>query len=149
MKGRPIRAFAAIIYAILAIEMMLFSQFAVGGEQGISCPSEIKEDSWRAVSVPENWVGQMANSLRLQGGGMMLGPPNSRAYLAPEKYKISGDELTNWYRLGRLDGEKWIYCDYSGTHAIQLYRRMDDTVTECVARFSGIKILRKLTVTCK
>lgn len=149
MNVYPFRVSAVAISAMLAIDLMLFSQSAMGGAVSLECPSKIDEDSWRPVSVPEKWIGQMANSMHLQSGGLMLGPPNSRAYLAPEKHKIVGDELTNWYSLANLDGEKWFYCDYSGTHAVQLYRRVDDTVRECVARFSGIKVLRRLTVTCK
>ena len=137
------------IHALFAMNILLVGQAARSGELTAECPSEIDEGSWRPVSVPEKWVGQMANGMRLQSGGMMLGPPNSRAYLAPEKHKIVGDELTNWYSLGNLDGEKWFYCDYSGTHAVQLYRRMDDSVRQCVAKFSGLNIVRKLTVTCK
>lgn len=148
MNDRSLRVFALAIYAAI-IATVLFSKAAVSGELSAACPAEIKEDSWRPSNLPANWVGFMANSMSLQSGGMMLGPPNSRAYLAPAKHKIVGDELTHWYSLGNLDGEKWFYCDYSGSHAIQLYRRIDDAATECIAKFSGLKTLRKLSVSCK
>ena len=141
---RPSTAWRLAAGAIVLLAMIEAS----GAEFTASCPPQIAEDSWRPVRTPHDWIGYMPKAMQLQGGGMMGGPPASREMLAPHRQKQSAKEYTMWFVFMPGNGERWLYCDYSGTHSIQLYRRIDDAVTECQATFVGDKPLQALNFVC-
>jgi hypothetical protein len=134
---------AAVAFIVLATVSASSAEFKA------SCPQQIAEDSWRPVSTPDKWIGYMPKAMQLQTGGMMSGPPASREMLAPHRQEQGAKSFTMWFVFMPGNGERWLYCDYSGTHSIQLYRRIDDAVTECRAIFVGDNPLRELNFVCK
>lgn len=69
--------------------------------------------------------------MRLTGFGLMGGEPASMTYLKPEagsKTKIGG--MVAW----RHGGEKWLFCTYDDSSAIQISRPISGG-DQCTARY--------------
>jgi hypothetical protein len=98
-------------------------------EQKASCPLVLQQEAID-VHAPAGWKGYSSTIMRLTGYGMMAGPPESMTYLVPAgSKKLKRGAVTTW-RFGAGD-EKWMYCTYDGSAAIQISRRLDDGATVC------------------
>lgn len=97
--------------------------------QKTSCPLVLQKETV-TVHAPAGWQGYSSSIMRLTGYGMMAGPPESMTYLVPaDSKKQNGINKTAWSFEG--GGEKWLYCTYDGSSAIQISRRLDDKTTRC------------------
>jgi hypothetical protein len=99
------------------------------GQQRTSCPLVLPKETV-AVSAPAGWHGYSSSIMRLTGFGMMAGPPESMTYLVPADSKKQKGRNTSAWRFARGD-EKWLYCTYDRSGAIQISKRLDDAATEC------------------
>jgi hypothetical protein len=81
------------------------------------------------INVP-GWTGYAPPLMRLTGYGMMLGPPESMTYLIGEgTSRRKGRSVSVWrFNPGE---EKWLYCTYDRSGAIQISKRLEDSATEC------------------
>lgn len=97
--------------------------------EDVSCPGVLPRDAIE-VHAPAGWKGYSSGIMRLTGYGMMAGPPESMADLVPAREKkAKGRTATTWrFAAG---SEKWLYCTYDGSSAIQISKRLDDAATEC------------------
>jgi hypothetical protein len=112
-----------------AIALLLASATLQVQAQPTTCPPMLAKAAV-AVKAPAGWQGYSSSLMRLTGFGMMAGPPESMTYLVPANSKKRKDgSVTIWQFAG--GGEKWLYCTYDGSAAIQISRRLDDTSTRC------------------
>jgi hypothetical protein len=72
--------------------------------------------------------------MRLTGGGIMRGHPDQMGYLVPFASKrTKNGGVTTWtFEPGE---ERWLWCNYGGTGAIQLSKRLEDSVGNCSITF--------------
>jgi hypothetical protein len=130
----------------LALILLLPS---VAFAQKASCPPTMPQGSVDVVRAPPGWHGFSPSLARLDGGGMMSGPPSQMGYMVPASTrKTKGGGASNWqFAVGE---EKWLYCSY-GTDAIQVAKRMDDKATECtvISREERKGVIMELTAVCK
>jgi hypothetical protein len=123
---------------------------AVALGQTVSCPSVLPQGSVEVVRTPPGWFGFSPSQSRLDGGGMMSGPPQQMAYLVPaSSRKVKGAGIATGWQFAAGE-EKWLYCTY-GTNAIQVAKRMDDKTTECTmtSREERKGVIAELTAVCK
>jgi hypothetical protein len=112
---------------VIAAAMVFAPAFAL--EQRTSCPLALPAEAV-TVRAPTGWTGYTPSFVRLTGFGMMAGPPESMTYLVPSgSRKLKGGAATNW-QFGGGD-EKWLYCTYDSSAAIQISRRVDDAAKVC------------------
>lgn len=111
----------ALILALLAP--------SAAADDRASCPLVLPRSTVE-VKAPPGWVGYSPSIMRLTGYGMMGGPPESMTYLVPSSSKnAKGDAVNTWaFAAGE---EKWLYCTYDDSSAIQISTRMADWATEC------------------
>jgi hypothetical protein len=98
-------------------------------EQKASCPLVLQQEAVD-VRAPAGWKGYSSGIMRLTGYGMMAGPPESMTYLVPDGSRKLKHGAADTWRFARGE-EKWLYCTYDGSAAIQISRRLDDGATEC------------------
>jgi hypothetical protein len=98
-------------------------------DEKASCPLELPRETV-GVNAPAGWRGYSSSVVRLTGFGMMAGPPESMTYLVPAGSKKRKSGATTIWRFDGGD-EKWMYCTYDGSSAIQISRRLSDSATEC------------------
>ena len=117
-------------YAFVALA---FAQVAAGAAAASAeCPLTLPA-GLVSVRAPGGWVGGPSQTfVRLTEFGMMAGPPESMTYLAPSPGKSGkGGEASAWeFAAG---DEKWLYCRYGGTNAIQISKQLDRATTSCAA----------------
>ena len=102
---------------------------AAAAQQKESCPLVLPKETV-AITPPAGWRGYSSSIVRLTGFGMMAGPPESMSYLVPaddKKRKNGGVNI--WHFAG--GDEKWMYCTYDGSAAIQISKRMSNAAKEC------------------
>jgi hypothetical protein len=116
-----LRATLTLLAATLAL--------ARAAEPTSACPLVLQKEAV-AVNAPAGWRGYSSSIMRLTGFGMMAGPPESMTYLVPADSKKQKGRSTSTWRFAGGD-EKWLYCTYDRSGAIQISRRMDDAATEC------------------
>ena len=98
-------------------------------DEKASCPLALPRETV-SVTAPVGWRGYSSGIVRLTGFGMMAGPPESMTYLVPANIqKRKGGATTTWRFAG--GDEKWMYCTYDNSAAIQISKRLGDSVTEC------------------
>jgi hypothetical protein len=128
---------------------LLLALPAVAVAQTASCPLTMPQGSVGVVHAPPGWYGFSPSLARLDGGGMMSGPPKQMGYLVPASTrKTKSGGVASWqFEAGE---EKWLYCSY-GTDAIQVAKRMDDKATECTvtSREERKGAIVELTAACK
>lgn len=90
-----------------------------------SCPLTLPREAL-TVRAPQGWDGYAPSPMRLTGFGMLAGPPSTMSYLVPTSTK-PGQKSWHFDR----GEEKWLYCTYDGSAAIQIAKRMDDAATVC------------------
>ncbi len=73
-----------------------------------------------------------AGPLPLTNFSLIDGPPNEKAFLAPDKTATSAGGFTNQWSLARNKRGYWLRCEY-GSRSIDL--RLSDTVRQCSARY--------------
>jgi len=95
----------------------------------VSCPAVLPREAVE-VRAPAGWTGYSSAIMRLTGYGMMAGPPASMADLVPVSEKKAKGRTTLAWRFA-AGAEKWLYCTYDGSAAIQISKRLDDAATEC------------------
>jgi hypothetical protein len=97
--------------------------------QKASCPITLPQGSVAVVRAPQGWLGFSPSLARIDGAGMMSGPPKEIGYLVPSgTRKTQRGTISTWtFSAGE---EKWLYCSY-GTSAVQIGKRMDDSATVC------------------
>lgn len=118
-------------------------------EEKTSCPLVLPAETV-VVNAPASWRGYSSSIVRLTGFGMMAGPPESMTYLVPaDSVKRKGVGTTVW-RFAKGD-EKWMYCTYDGSAAIQISKRLSDQAATCVAtsRRDDAGMLVELTAICR
>jgi len=98
-------------------------------DEKVFCPLELPKESV-GVSAPAGWRGYSSGVVRLTGFGMMAGPPESMTYLVPADSKKRRSGATTIWRFSGGD-EKWIFCTYDRSAAIQISKRLQDSATEC------------------
>lgn len=95
----------------------------------VSCPPVLPREAI-TIHAPVGWKGYSSSIIRLTGYGMMAGPPESLADLVPwGSRKLKGGATSTW-KFGAGD-EKWLYCTYDGSAAIQISKRLSDAATHC------------------
>lgn len=112
-----------------------------------SCPMTLPQ--WTvAVRAPAGWHGYAPPSfVRLTGFGIMASPPESKAYLVPS---ASTKRTITWRFAG--GEEKWLFCTYDDSAAIQISRRLDaDAAKECTITYKETKQegITAMTAVCK
>lgn len=104
----------------------------------VVCPLILEEGAVKIVRPPNGWIGTSPSLARLTSGGLMRGHPDQIAYLRPQKTTISksGGTASNEFEAGE---EKWLWCGYGGTGALQLSKRLPDSATECTVTHQATK----------
>ena len=109
---------------------------ALGGTE-TSCPASLPAEAL-TVRAPAGWTGYSPSTMPLSYAGIMAGPPESYSYLKPFKQRsYRGGSVNTW--IFPEVPEKWLYCRYDGSIAIQISKRLDDAATECTVRFAKSK----------
>lgn len=115
----------------------------------IACPLILPKTSV-GVKAPTGWTGYSPAIVRLTGYGMMAGPPDSMTYLVPsESKKLKDGSVSTW--LFSKGEERWMYCTYDASGAIQISRRLADDATECSLSYKRDKFgsIGEMIVACK
>lgn len=102
------------------------------------------------IKPPIGWTGYSPAIVRLTGYGMMAGPPDSMTYLVPSgSKKLKDGSVSTW--LFSKGEERWMYCTYDDSGAIQISKRLADDATECTLSYKRDKFgsIREMTVACK
>ncbi len=73
-----------------------------------------------------------AGPLPLTGFSLIDGPPNEKAFLAPDRTVTSASGFTNQWSLARNKRGYWLRCEY-GSRSIDL--KLSDSVRQCSARY--------------
>jgi hypothetical protein len=113
---------------------ILSAALATAAPTTTSCPMTLPRETV-TVHAPQDWSGYSPSLMRLTGFGMMAGPPESMTYLVPASSKRGA---TTW-RFGHGE-EKWLYCTYDGSGAIQISKRLDNAATECTLTYRETKL---------
>lgn len=111
-----------------AIVMLTLPLMAVA-QQKISCPLVLPKETV-TITAPSGWRGYSSSLLRLSSFGMMAGPPESMTYLVPSGGNQGKRGGTNTWTFAS-GAEKWLYCAYDNSAAIQISKRLDDAATKC------------------
>ena len=115
----------------------------------IACPLVLPKTTVD-VKAPTGWTGYSPTIVRLTGYGMMAGPPDSMTYLEPSgSKKLKNGSVSTW--LFSKGEERWMYCTYDGSGAIQISRRLADDATECSLSYKRDKFgsIGEMIVACK
>jgi hypothetical protein len=115
----------------------------------VSCPLTLPQEAVE-VKAPAGWRGHSSSFVRLTGYGMMAGPPESMTYLVPHRTRnLKNGAATTW--VFAPEDEKWLYCTYDGSSAIQISRRMDEASTECELSYKKSKFggIGEMTAVCR
>lgn len=122
MSARPFHCLPSIAL------MLLISGTA--SSTPVTCPLILDEGAIQIVRPPMGWVATSHSLARLTSGGLLRGHPDRIAYLRPEKTTsfTGGGTASNEFNSGE---EKWLWCGYGGTSALQLSKRLPDSATEC------------------
>jgi hypothetical protein len=129
--------------------LMALPLAAGAAEPPLTCPA-VLDQSAVTVRAPAGWQGYSPGIMRLTGYGMMAGPPESMTYLVPAAdRKAKGRAASVWKFAG--GDEKWLYCTYDGSAAIQISRRVSDAATQCELshRRNQYGSIADMQVTCK
>ena len=118
-------------------------------DEATTCPLVLPKTTVE-VNPPTGWVGYSPSIVRLTGYGMMAGPPDTMTYLRPsETKKLKNGSFSTW--LFSKGEERWMYCTYGDSSAIQISRRLADYATECTLSKNRDKFgsIAEMTVACK
>lgn len=113
----------------------------------VSCPLTLPQTAV-AVHAPAGWRGHVPGTLvRLTGFGMMGGPPESMAYLVPDGGSSKRAPVWTFER----GEEKWLYCTYDGSSAIQIAKPMPPEATKCTITYqeTKLRLITGMQVECK
>lgn len=117
--------------------------------QAATCPLVLPKTTVE-VNPPSGWTGYSPAIVRLTGYGMMAGPPDTMTYLRPSgaKKQKNGSVSTWLFSKGE---ERWMYCTYDDSGAIQISRRLADDATECTLSNKRDKFgsIGEMSVVCK
>ena len=116
---------------------LIFIAPTVGAMVKTACPTSLPAESL-TVRAPSGWTGYTPGSMRLTYAAMMAGPPDSMTYLVPFRQKSGKVESSSTWLFPDA-GEKWLQCNYDGSTAIQISKRLDDAATECTVRYAKSK----------
>lgn len=94
-----------------------------------SCPLVLPRTTV-VVKAPAGWTGHAPSIMRLTGYGMMAGPPESMTYLVPSGSKKLKDRSVSTWLFARGE-ERWMYCTYDDSSAIQISKRLPDSTEQC------------------
>lgn len=121
----------------LTIAAMLMASGAARSEP-VACPLILEEGAVKIVRPPNGWLGTSHSLARLTSGGLMRGHPDQIAYLRPEKTTVfkGGGTASNEFEAGE---EKWLWCGYGGTNALQLSKRLPDSAIACTVTHKATK----------
>ena len=117
-----------------AVLMSLSSLVATAGDLTTACPASLDRDAL-TVRGPDGWTGYAPGAMRLSGFGMMAGPPETMSYLVPSSSKTNKAGGSSTWEF-EPTWQKWLYCLYDGSAAIQIARRLDDSANICTVTFS-------------
>ena len=122
-----------------AIVMLAGAQVAANAASlNAECPLTLPEASV-SVRAPTGWVGGPSQTqVRLTDYGMMAGAPETMTYLVPSRSKTGKDRVSSTWEFGGGD-EKWLYCRYGGSTAIQVSMRLPDAATSCTVTHTSDK----------
>lgn len=104
-----------------------FCGCATAAEMTASCPSRIPGNVVKPNQALNGWTTTVAEQLHLSAAGMLAGPPDTKAYLVPQKRT----EHTHMYTFEVGSGERWFWCSYGSAGGVELARRLDDRATRC------------------
>jgi hypothetical protein len=99
---------------------------AIAGDMNAECPVGLPSNAVRPGAPVPGWV-TTPQQMHLDSAGMMSGAPETLDYVTPE-----GTRDRSIYKFDKGDGQRWLWCYYGG---IQLSRRLDDSITQCVLTF--------------
>lgn len=104
----------------------------------VACPLTLDEGAVKIVHPPVGWLGVSNSLARLTSGGVMRGHPDGEGYLRPQRITQlkGGGTSSNEFAAGE---EKWLWCGYGGTNALQLAKRLPNEATMCTVRHSATK----------
>lgn len=96
----------------------------------LHCPPTLKVEQ-RVTEVP---VGLSAFDSESRHGWTNAqfsdGPPDERAWLAPDRTVRNGRSFTNVWTFGKSPAGTWLACAYDGTSMI-VASRLSDGITRC------------------
>lgn len=99
----------------------------------VVCPATLP--GVRANEVPAGWKAFPPASVRLAGGGLLRGDPSREVYLRGDSEKTrSGSISVSDFAPGE---EKWLWCGYGGTSALQIAKRLPDSATVCTVTYKA------------
>lgn len=95
----------------------------IAGEMKAACPVGLPS---KAVRPGEPVAGSVttAQQMHLHSAGIMSGPPDTLDYVPPE-----GKRDRAIYNFDKGEGQRWLWCYYGN---VQLSRRLDDVITQCI-----------------
>lgn len=114
-----------------------------------SCPMTLPQGVV-AVRAPAGWHGYAPPPfVRLTSFGMMAGPPESMTYLVPDA-SVKRTKRSSTWRFAAGE-EKWLYCAYDDSAAIQISKPLDSAATECTITYKETKRdgITAMTAVCK
>jgi hypothetical protein len=122
MSARP------FLYFLTIAAMLLMSGAAF--PEPVACPLILEEGAIKIVRPPTGWTATSHSLARLTGGGLMRGHPDQIGYLRAEKttHFKGGGTASNEFEAGE---EKWLWCGYGATNALQLSKQLPDSATQC------------------
>jgi hypothetical protein len=81
------------------------------------------------TAAPAGWKALAPAPARLAEGGLMRGDPERQAYLRGDDRKVrNGITSVSKFEAGE---EKWLWCGYGATSALQIAKRLPDVATSC------------------
>lgn len=114
-----------MIFALVFAAMALTSTAA----KETPCPLVLPRTTVE-VNAPFGWTGYTPSIMRLTGYGMMAGPPDSMTYLVPSRSKKLKDRSASTWLFVRGE-ERWLYCTYDDSSAVQISKRLADGAETC------------------
>lgn len=114
-----------------------------GTPHQIDCPAEIPQESLPLARAPAGWTSSVRSSVALHAIDLSDGPPSAMTFLKPDYATSHGNNIytEKWIDLSpeRAPDGTWIACSYGDSNNVILGKRLDDKVSECIAKYTKNK----------
>lgn len=133
---------------LMAATWILFASLSArAGELTAACP-RLLDGNALTIRGPEGWAGHASGPMRLTSFGMMAGPPETMSYLVPSESRSTKAGGSSTWEFDAA-WQKWLYCRYDGSAAIQISRQLDVRANRCTVRYTKSSgIVSSASVTC-
>ncbi len=92
-------------------------------------------------NAPAGWTPFVVGDLRLTGIGIMFGPPAEEADAVPySTVDVKDGHTSTWHFSAEDHDPKWVKCFYGQGWNVTLSKKLDDSTTECVAKYKNTKL---------